>query len=245
MRDPYWHICTDCGSDRLVTTHEGDFVCTQCGLVKEERCIDDTVHSFGEVWWEQLYEENTNTSIIDKLGLAHMDDTIKTKILQIHTKASNEGSIKRKTHDNSFWAACVYLASCELKRGMSPTECMMLLGDASSQDFSRKFWDSYKEFGGSASQDIAPVHNNGLARIIHTLDLPNDKVWEVKKIANRLWEQVRDDVGTLKGSKLNGSIVCIACKIAGVVPDLQKLNISKGTLKKHEERIQSILKSRA
>lgn len=232
-----WNICNDCGGDRLVTTREGDFVCTQCGLVKEERCIDDTAHAFEDIHWEPIVDDEAikQARILKDLRLNDLDDIIKDVICRFHTLAIESG---RKQFDTSFWAACVYMASMELNRGMSPEECMRLLGCEESH----KFWESYKQLGGKTIPQAR--HNNGLARVIHVLDLPSDKIWEIKKIADRLWERVKDDVGTLKSSKLNSSIVYIACKIGGINNlhnVCSKLNISKGTLKKHEERIQSIL----
>lgn len=37
--DNEYEKCEKCGSNNLIHTKEGDIVCTDCGLVKEERII--------------------------------------------------------------------------------------------------------------------------------------------------------------------------------------------------------------
>jgi transcription initiation factor TFIIIB Brf1 subunit/transcription initiation factor TFIIB len=39
--DPYWDICSDCKESKMVWDRDGDMVCTNCGLVKNEKCISD------------------------------------------------------------------------------------------------------------------------------------------------------------------------------------------------------------
>lgn len=231
-------ICSDCKSDKLVWDWaNGDVVCTSCGLVNQERFIDDRFcykdyedHEYKET---KIRDKNVDkvVSIINSVLYNGMIDD--SNIMAERIKYTCENNNKKIT--TADVVAGVY--SCE--KGMTAQELCTTMNVKP-----KKFWKSVKK-------DVVWEHR--LLDIIKRLVYENAKFerkeeWPVIKCSRKIIDRIKNstEVQNIKTDKLAISIVYIACRCEKIVYDKKEFvkyyKISFETLKKHENIIQAILK---
>jgi transcription initiation factor TFIIIB Brf1 subunit/transcription initiation factor TFIIB len=234
----YNQICSDCKSDKLVWDWaNGDVVCTSCGLVNEERFIDDRFchknyddHEYKETKIIDKKVDQVVSTINSVLYNGMIDDT---NIMVERIQHSYENTNKKIT--TADVVAGVY--SCE--KGMTAQELCTTMNVKP-----KKFWKSVKN-------DV--VWEQRLLDIIKRLVYENVKFdkkeqWSVIKCSMKIIERIKNssEVQNIKTDKLAISIVYIACKCEQISYDKKEYGaqyrISVETLKRHEYIIQEILK---
>jgi transcription initiation factor TFIIIB Brf1 subunit/transcription initiation factor TFIIB len=230
-------ICSDCKSDKLVWDWaNGDVVCTSCGLVNQERFIDDRFcykdyedHEYKETKTIDKKVDNVVSTINSVLFNGMISDT---NILAEKIQHTYENNKKITTADV---VAGVY--SCE--KGMTAQDLC-----ATMNVKPKKFWKSVKK-------DVVWEHR--LLDIIKRLVYENVKFikkegWSVIKCTMKIIEKIKSssEVQNIKTNKLAISLIYIACVCEKITYDKKEFvelyRISLETLKKHEHIIQTILK---
>lgn len=234
----YNQICSDCNSDKLVWDWaNGDVVCTSCGLVNQERFIDDRVfykdyadHEYNETKSIDKKVDKVVSQINSVLYNKMVDDT---NIIVERIQHSYENDKKKIT--TADVVAGVY--SCE--KGLTARELCISMNVKP-----KKFWKSVKS-------NI--VWEQRLLDIIKRMVYENVKFekneeWPIIKCAMKIIERMENsiEVQNIKTNKLAISIVYIACKCEKIMYEKSEFvkfyNISLETLKRHEYIIQAVLK---
>jgi transcription initiation factor TFIIIB Brf1 subunit/transcription initiation factor TFIIB len=247
------NICDDCGSHKLVIQwREGDIVCSQCGLVKEERILDDTYYG------NKPYDEDIQPALCSNEA---QNETIKWAIESLlgdgntilidlctqmfHAIGRTSGKSLRGKTRRAVIAAAIYCASKYHKRGLT--------AEAIYSMFEIDMWFMYSDICvlWSTCPEFKAVFatttiDDALARMVYSnLDIPFDATKQVLKYCNILRDAVGSHLTNAKVSKLNACFVYIACQQSNL--DISKKDIHKAygvsmaTLTKHETMIQDIL----
>lgn len=236
----YDQICSDCKSDKLVWDWaNGDVVCTSCGLVNEDRFIDDRFcyknyedHEYEEpnIIDKKVDKVVSTINSILKNGIIDDSNTIAQKVQ--HTFEDNN---KRIT--TADIVAGVY--SCE--KGMTAQDLCTTMNIKP-----KKFWKAVKH-------DI--VWEQRLLDIIKRLVYENVKFdkkqeWPIIKYSMKIIERIKNstEIQNIKTDKLAISIIYIACKCEKITYDKKEFvnvyRISLETLKRHEYIVQTVLKKK-
>lgn len=249
--DPMWHICVECMGTRLVYDRDGDFVCSECGLVKSSRVIDDApewrvfddtdhhgVRAEVLVDEARIYRDKELVKIMFDL-----DDGLRETCWDFFDRI--DGSLKHGDKKKAVMAACMYIASQQLARGYIIDGVRALFGVKTTL-----FWDCYKKISHVLDIKMGKERHGDtdgmLRRMVHKLDLEGEKAWGVMKAASLILEKcVHHNVKT---SKFYACIIYIACGLSHVqgvtMKEISMLyNTSISTLKKHEKMIQNTLKN--
>jgi transcription initiation factor TFIIIB Brf1 subunit/transcription initiation factor TFIIB len=232
-------LCTDCGCDRLVWKwSDGDVICTNCGLVVEERFIDDRV-PIGDI--HNYYMESDTTT--EKEEIEKIKEYTQTfgNILTDNVAHKVKSTIKDMTSDDKKIRKCdigagIYVNS----NGVTASQICESLNIKS-----RTFWKS------SISQGKKQSIDDILKRIIHSCEyIPADKAWDVIKISKRFLEvlESNETIQACKPNKIAITLMIIACEVLKLDIDREiicrEYKISKVTLLKNEKIIQNTLKNK-
>lgn len=257
------YICDECCSVQFVWDRDGDVVCTSCGLVKIERYIDDSSEwrSYNvddmcraEILVQCSSQETRQRKEIEDILQPFSDDRLKDIGKELYDIA--HGKCKHRNtmyHKRVIMAVCIYYASHYLQRGMIAENVVTLLDVdvkdfwGSSTDITRAWMPLkyYKELINAVAA-ASPFHRMVHMMVTHGL-VEESNTWEVIKATYVFAGRIKDNhlIGNTKQSKLNVTIVyiaCLACNVRVSLGPLCKLfNTSPHTVKKHEAMIQKIL----
>jgi transcription initiation factor TFIIIB Brf1 subunit/transcription initiation factor TFIIB len=231
-------ICSDCKSDKFVWDWaNGDVVCTSCGLVNQERFIDDR---FGYKEYED--HEYKETKIIDK----KVDKVVSTiNSVMFNGMIDDTNMIAEKiqhTYENSsktITTADVVAGVYSCQKGLTAQELCLSMNVKP-----KKFWKSVKN-------DV--IWDQRLLDIIKRLVSQSVKFekkqeWPVIKCTIKIIERIKksSEVQNIKTDKLAISLIYIACQCENIIYEMKDFvkhyRISSETLKRHEHIIQTILK---
>lgn len=241
MRD---QTCSDCGRCTFVITRDADLVCTGCGLVAQERLIDE-----GPEWRSfehERAEDTTDTGWKCKL-LYDIEDTLDDVMKQAIDNLWQQVHYP-KAPSKPLFLCCMYLVSQRLCRGWTVNQCLNILPGCNVERSA--FWDVYNKVSKSASavketQWQNDSKNLGICkRIVHDMDIEGQH--EVLKLVHKLCETVRTSgcQGSAKASKFCASIVWVACSKLNISVDVktfcEKYDVGVHTLKKYRDTIQKI-----
>jgi transcription initiation factor TFIIIB Brf1 subunit/transcription initiation factor TFIIB len=241
-------VCSDCGGDKFVWDRDGDMTCTGCGLVKEERYIDDRCDYQDLERVAFLIEEEDKGNGVPRELLPYIEDydevlqAYAEKMFTIYCKST---SSKKNDTKRAILANCLYYASIALKRSFGIEEIVERM-DVSMKDFWSNLYDVRNVMKGQKFyDDIDPVKSDTLARMVFSIEglvsFGFDK-WKVIRTCHKL-SDLLPNVG--KKEKMNASIVYVALCACGIRVTHKEFceftNISLGTLKKHEASIQACL----
>lgn len=249
--DPMWHTCAECMGTRLVYDRDGDFVCSECGLVKNSRVIDDApewrVYDDNDqdaVRAEVMIEENRQHRDRELVKIMlDLDDGLREACWVFFEKIDR--GLKHGDKKKAVMASCVYLASKQMSRGYTIEGVIALFRVKNTM-----FWDCYKKVSQllNIKGDEHQEHdrNDGLLRrMVHKLDLEGRETWDVLKAASMLLGKCSGS--NAKTSKFYACIIYIACGICNVKRGVTRkdicvlYNASLATLKKHEKMVQNTL----
>lgn len=252
-----WYICSDCGSDRLVYDREGDFVCTNCGLVKYGHVIDETAEWNNYSDRDDIRCEMYNECIPNKSKISALfnieDDAMIITSTEIYNITIEKVHTKGEKHQ-AMIAAILYYAAKILKRGYSTSYIIesMKVKDADFWEFYKSlplYWKNEKFY-----KDIVELDGKEqlITRMVHQLDtldrFPTSQKQSVMISSKKVYllclkHNVCD---SCKNSKLLGTIIYVACRMNNInsirVQEIGLLyGIGVGTIQKQEAMIQTAL----
>lgn len=234
--------CTDCMSDRLVWDWaNGDVVCTSCGLVVQERFIDDRV-GFKDYGEYSPLEVPVNKQVLKKVDVVNANlfngmmegtrDVAKAIDEFCQVSPSNGGEV---------------LSKADIASGVFATTRGLSVKDVcGAMDVKpRQLWKAivkHKVINTNRTCDV-------LKRTIYKCeDIPSEKKWDVLKVANKFLEALEKNVliQRFKQDKMILSLMTIACEVVKL--DIKrrhlcrKYGLTVDTLNKHEAMLQEALK---
>jgi transcription initiation factor TFIIIB Brf1 subunit/transcription initiation factor TFIIB len=236
--------CSDCKSDKFVWDWEnGDVVCTGCGLVQQDRFIDDRVPWKEYDDYAPVEESVPARKVLDMANMAKSElfggniDNVKDLIMgdQACDKAGDKAC--DKAGDKIQVAADLY----ENTKGFTAkTFC------GSMKVKTSKFWKQLEQKGAVDKDRTFDI----LKRIVYeSTDIPSDKSWEVIKVANKFREMLSESAEKqkIKSDRLMVSLmIIVVCDILKLGPKVcamcRKYKLGVYTFKKHEKLLQEVLK---
>jgi transcription initiation factor TFIIIB Brf1 subunit/transcription initiation factor TFIIB len=184
---------------------------------------------------------------LSKMGL---DNTIvATTAIDLFTRAIQDIGSK---HIKTVVMAVSLYYSCKLHKNATT---LVEICDAFSVS-EKRFWqhstsvlESWKSLPNFKHIMVASSKEDILVRMVYSVPgIPQEKIWNIVNVARNVQARVADSsLQTLKASKLNCTIIYIACSIALGPKSISKACLSNGfgvsitTINKHENLIQSIL----
>lgn len=240
----YEQSCRDCNSSKLVWDWaNGDIVCTSCGLVNEERFIDDRCnykyHEDHEPREPKTIVSKKIDNIVDAINTTlyngMVDDTtvISERVQNVYEKHSNEDNIEKITKADVV--AGVY--TCE--KGLTARElCTTMNVKAKS------FWKSVKSDQIVWEQRLLDIVKRN---VYNCANIEKDKEWNVIKYSSKIIDKIMNsaEVQNIRLDRLAISLMYIACKCDNLKFDKKEFvklyGISLETLYRHEHIIQTIL----
>ena len=254
--------CIECNSSKIVIyARDGDIVCTNCGLVQEERILDDTfygnikyddmdeMHSY---YCEVFEEENVNNQVLDIFKRASLNilgeefQSIIDCALSLYTEYTKGSTLKRGQNKVAIYCTC-FLYACQHHHAGVDAKAIY-------RYFEIPPWLEYSKIGPCLQQILDRTHahqetNDLLKRMVYTCGrFKNQEAWKIITIAKQLEDKVQCLRSKVKTSKLNACLIYIACVVNGVewasIETISQIyDVSITTLKKHELLIQSVLKN--
>lgn len=221
--------CTDCGSIRVVWDWAaGDIVCTNCGLVLQERFIDDRVpfKEYGDYFQEP--KEINQTVKNHTEGIPIQDEIVLAS--NEWCKDKREGLRVRKVDV----AAGIHSSI----QGVPVRAICARMNVRAS-----KFWKATQGQEGKKGDCLSILKRT----VYESEHIPADVAWQVIKVGSKLIDVVNTSTHaqTLRLDRLAISIMIIACDIKSVGPKRSKAcklyGISPDTVRKHEGLIQGLL----
>lgn len=233
--------CRDCKSDRLVWDWaNGDVVCTSCGLVAQERFIDERV-SFKDIGTYTPMETPVTKQILKKVeavnanlfnGMLEGTTDVAKTIDEFCQRSLCEGDVVSKADI----ASGVYANT----KGFSAKELCDALDVKPKQ-----LWKAVVKHKVINTNRTSSV----LKRTIYECgDIQSGKAWEVFKVAKKFLEALENNVliQTIKSDKLVVSLMIIACEVVKLDIKRKKLcreyGLSLDTLNRHEALLQEAMK---
>lgn len=242
--------CPECMSDKLVWHwSDGDVVCTSCGLVVEERFIDDRV-AFKDYGDYSPLEAPVNKQVLKKVNV--MNANLFNGMMEETTEVAKAVDDFCKARDSSNASnasnGCEGLSKADIASGIYATTKGLSIKDVCcAMDMKpKKMWKAvikHKIINDNRTCDV-------LKRSIYRCDdIPSEQKWDVLKVAKKFLEALENNVliQRFKTDKMIVSLMTIACEVAKV--DIKrrdfcrKYGITIDTLKKHEALLQEALKS--
>jgi hypothetical protein len=223
------NTCKECNSDKLRWCWaDGDIVCIDCGLVNQERIIDDRIYTRNDEYIDTVSFKNTE---IARLANTFGENTNEDFVSTIHNK-------KNVTKKDVAKEAYVHV------KGLTADAVC-----ASLNIEKKTLWKMQPTFENNKSRcyDI-------LKRFINqNTMLPTDKRWDVWKVGRQLLQSLERTpvLQSCKPDKLVVSITLVAMKCIKIdmgksnqVTFLREYGLSLGTFRKHELLIQKALTTR-
>lgn len=241
-------FCTDCKSDKFVWDWaNGDVVCTSCGLVAQERFIDDRV-AFKDYDEYAPLEAPTNKAIAqhtNELNAVLFNGTLENTtdmakaIEEFCNKTPNQETRTKAQRADVVTAA---YTNTNIK-GISAKDLCEALNVKPST-----FW--------KAATKHKVVDKNSTNRpsellkrtIYENSDIPNGKEWSVFKTARKFLEALSatPSIQGIKPDRLAVSLMIIACEVEKVglkrTKMCHKYRLCPETLSRHEAILQEALK---
>lgn len=242
-------VCTDCRGVMFVTTRDGDIVCTGCGLVAQERIIDDTPE------WRTFEDERVAT--IEERGwkckllyeVEVIDDVMKQAIDELWKLAYYPRAPCR-----ALFTCCIYHVSKSLNRGWTVNQCINMVEGVESKAFwdvfniVAKYCDTKSQRGKTDKKASTDSEGSELAmckRIIYDIDTQT-RSQDIIKLTKSLCDAIleKGSQGSAKSSKFFPCVVWVACCRLKVVVDekdfCKRYDLSVKTLKKYTTVIHKI-----
>ena len=220
--------CPECISSHVVWNWaDGDVVCTGCGLVIQERFIDDRV-GFRESDDYSPPEPAFNAGVKRQLTKANV--RLPDNVLS----ACHEGCVATTSVRKEHVAVAMHANT----QGVSVKAVCATMGVKPS-----KFWKEARNLKGHEEN----VRSQLRRTVYECVLIDEAKHWDVLKTATRLMEGVINHprLYTLKPDKLAVSLMVVACKICKLSLKRGRLckeyGLSLDTLGKHESMIQEAL----
>lgn len=217
--------CPTCISARVVWNWtDGDIICTGCGLVLEERFIDDRVPAskYSDYKYDEPKLKKNVVASATMIGVDMPDST-----LQLIQQSC------REKFDKPTVAASIY----NTVKGMTAKQICSALDIKPS-----KFWKAASTSKTADNKDI-------LRRTIYECDvIPKDKVCVVMKTAISLFEALeKSNINqSLRKDRLAVSLLILSCEMLGIFKKRNVLcktyKISMETVRKHEYAVQQALR---
>jgi transcription initiation factor TFIIIB Brf1 subunit/transcription initiation factor TFIIB len=245
--------CPDCGGFSFVDDYrQGDTICTQCGLVVQERFIVDdyfynatSYEDHEEIMYPDEGYNYSNYNIHRKMEAACIQLSVPQSI-QDAARTMFDTVRKNKCFKgnplNALVGCCIYLSyntsSClGISREMKDI-CIPLGIDMSS--FHKTLKSVYDILPHLSREIVSNTNSDGILRKIQTIEcIPENMRWSVKKEVDIL-ESIRQKNNILMGSSpsvINYVLIYVACEILNIAVDKKKFiedaNISRATLDKH------------
>lgn len=234
--------CKQCSSTRLVWDWaNGDVVCTGCGLVCQERFIDERVP------WKE-YDDYTpisqpiNSKILNQTkiinasffnGLLDNTDNIAKSVQEFCNQSQSKNIPKKASIASGIYANTKGLSIKELCDEMK----------VKTSHFWKASVQNKVSNNPNRIQDL-------LKRTIFSCEyIPKKNEWNVLKIANKFLDLMikNPSVQKIKPNRLVISLMIIACEIEKLPISRQsfceKYQLSADTLNKHEMILQQVLKA--
>jgi transcription initiation factor TFIIIB Brf1 subunit/transcription initiation factor TFIIB len=252
--------CPDCGGYAFVDVYsDGDTICTQCGLVVQERIIVDdyfyNLRSFED--HEEIATEPTiayNKDVDKKFKAINEHMLLPSSILQIAGDIFNtireKQRFKGQVLDNVI--ACSFYIAMQQHGVQGVSRSVREMCNALGLDMSvftktlKVIYDICPQFNNPTKNASVSIDN--LYRQIQSINvIPNDRIWDIKKEVHIL-DNVRIKRCVLMGSPpsvVNSILIFVACQKLGITLDKKQYiieaNICKATLDKHIRRIQDLI----
>ncbi len=244
-------VCLDCKSDKLVWDWaSGDVVCTGCGLVAQERFIDDRVAykdydeycpKTSKILTSPPIDQTTlkQTKVVNAVFLNEVLEDTHDVVLSIQRLCDKEPAINVSVSKKANITSGIY------------ARVQGLPVDALCQTMNIKtssFWKATTRQG--ISQVPERRFQDLLKRTVYSCQyIPKNSEWQVLKFATKILSVLLEKSHIIQGIKPNRliiSIMIIACEVAKVEVTRKdmcsKYKLSMDTLKKHESIIQDVLK---
>jgi hypothetical protein len=234
--------CTDCKSDRLVWDWaSGDVVCTSCGLVVQERFIDDRV-SFKDMGDYTPLATPVTKQILKKVDVVNAN--LFNGMLEGTTdvaKAIDEFCQSSPSDGDVLSKADVASGVFANTNGFSAKELCVAM-DVKP----RQLWKAVVKHKVINTNRTSAV----LKRTIYECeDIQSGREWEVFKVAKTFLEALENNVliQRIKSDKLVVSLMIIACEVVKLDVKRKELCrkyvLSLDTLIRHEALLQEALKA--
>lgn len=264
-------ICDECQGEKFIEC-QGDWTCMSCGLVQMSGLLDETAE------WTETYTEYATTvydKSLKKLILYQQPITCADKMRKILRDAYNhtlydktlidiatsyyERTVKmltNKTRQRPIMAACTYLASLSLRRGLKLDDVIYPFHQNKNDIWPLLtellvLWSKSVEFRKNEVSELKGLcfsHADKIIRIVHqSCRIPDDFVWKVIMITKKLYNQLKScpRMTTLKSNTLIASCIYVACMMVNFPVSKQVfcgwLNISITSLNNQECVIQQLL----
>lgn len=256
--------CEECDSIEIVlNVRQGEIVCTNCGLVKESRYLDDTYYgnqSFNNGEMDKCSPPTIETPLTRRTprllrevigALIHVDSpyTIVNMATDLyHTAIDKLGGDKRGTRKRAIIAAAVHVVCQVYNCGLNPLHIYAACGVQPWLDYS-VITTTWKSVTGFQKWMMAVQNNDSITRMVHSnTHIPHESTKDVIKIVVQLREKVELYLKCrTKASKFHATLIFIACGIFGcpLTPkDVQEAyGITPVTLNKHERLVQEALEA--
>lgn len=226
-------ICTDCKSDRIVWNWtDGDIVCTSCGLVQQERFIDDRVpfkdycdYEIERIPLNKTVQKHTDSiyGLSDDIVTATNAWCVETRCVERQERVKKE-DVAAGVHANM--------------KGVSVRSICNKMNISQS-----KFWKAVSKKKESESDCGAMMK-----RLVYESEyIPKKRSWDVIKVGNKILDVIKGSkhIQTLKPDKLALSLIIISCEINKLGKKrsfaCKDYGISVDTVRKHERLIQDLL----
>jgi transcription initiation factor TFIIIB Brf1 subunit/transcription initiation factor TFIIB len=209
----------------------GDVVCTGCGLVQQDRFIDDRVPWKEYDDYTPVEESVPTQKVLDVANMAKSElfggniDNVKDLIMGIEAVDKIQAAADLYENTKGFTAK-TFCGSMKVKTS--------------------KFWKQLEQKGAVDKDRTFDI----LKRIVYeSTDIPSDKSWEVIKVANKFREMLSESAEKqkIKSDRLMVSLmIIVVCDILKLGPKVcamcRKYKLGVYTFKKHEKLLQDILK---
>jgi hypothetical protein len=232
-------ICTDCKSDKFVWDWaNGDVVCTGCGLVVQERIMDEKVGFKDRDDYYPLDEMPVSKRVMTQTNV--LNATLFNGMLESAKDMAQTIDAFCQKSPEATHKADVVTGMYTNTKGISAKDLCLAMKLKPKQ-----LWK------GAVKHDV--INNNRsldlLKRTIYECDdVPVGREWEVLKIARKFLEALDTTpaIQNIKPDRLVVSLMIVACEVLKLglkrTKVCHKYKLSKDTLCRHETMLQEALR---
>jgi hypothetical protein len=251
MRNDSTQICRDCKSTKLIWDWaNGDLVCTACGLVAQERFIDERVSYNDRNYYcsdkiqtptvsRELQRTIQHTNVINATLLNSALDNTTDMAEAINDFCNQTPRLEVNVSKKATTTAGIYANT----QGVTVKDLCYQMNIKTSD-----FWKATTRHG-LTTMNPQRRFQDLLKRTIYTCEyIPKAKEWQTFKIARQLLEAIHDSphFQNIKPERIVISLMIIACGLSKATTmtraDLCKqYKLSQETLTKHEALLQQLL----
>lgn len=257
--------CDGCGGNKFIE-YEADLTCRSCGLVKQERLVQDHIDYVPFSDQSCYHYDEDNKSISEKFSKKLLDikrdlesmrlfdieilpDSTKKLVLHVikdtfeHDHTLAKGERKKQLVCLAIYYVGMYMnTGISLQQICKPVEISAVKTQALFSEV-LPIWSKKKWFRKLKSRLF--VHVDKIKRVVYEMNFINNKM-QVINVAQKIYEKVQYHFSVNKSHTLIYCCVFIGCKVNKVKIQKKKycqlVNVSLPTLNHHEEMVQSILK---